>query len=152
MDTKKQIEAALIAAEKDRKWLADASGYSYYSVRDCLAPEGKKLSKRMFTAFMDAIARARAAEAASPTENLPDRITLLVDPEKHALWDAAAKASDAPTTSAWAVDHLNAAAEEWARSRELQLLPPYAADHGDGENKPSRGSGTYPSGRSKPLR
>ena len=121
MDTKKQIEDALRAIGKDRKWLADQSGYSYFSVRDCLAPEGKKLSKRMHANFMAAIQAQQSASEEPPQPNLPDRITLEVAPEKYELWDQAA--TDARlTTKQWAIHELNRAAREWQEEQRLRSL------------------------------
>lgn len=150
MDTKKQVEAALLLANQDRKWLAEATGYSYFSVRDCLAPEGKKLSKRMFSAFMEAISKEIGnpnPAASEPT--LPDRITLFVDPEKRIVWEAAASADNGKTTSVWAVEKINEAAEAWASTQGIKLLPQYAADAADGENTPSQGHVQYPKKRGK---
>jgi len=55
MDTKERIDARLAALGKDRQLLADQTGYSYFSVRDSLAPAGKPLSKRMERAFSETL-------------------------------------------------------------------------------------------------
>jgi len=113
VDTKKQIEAALSEIGKDRNWLAEASGYSYFSVRDCLAPKGKNLSKRMFGKFMEVIARHKAEDSPTPEPYLPDRITLLCTPEQRDNYEKAAQKAEL-TSSAWAVSELDKAADVWA--------------------------------------
>ena len=144
---------------KDRAWLSQVSGRKPDSIRVALAKNApaSKRSPLIQKALSDPIERAEAekreAEKTPPSApSLPDRITLFVEPEKHALWDAAAKAdATAPNTAAWAVAKLNAAAAAWASSREIHLLD-RVADAADGENSPSRGATTYPDGRSKRSR
>lgn len=113
MDRKHLIDEKLAALGKDRKWLAEQTGYSYFSVRDCLAPDGKKLSKRMCTAFLAAIEREEQSAAEPPAPPLlPDRITLEVHPTTMERWNSAA-ASQGETTRQWAISELNRAAEAW---------------------------------------
>ena len=114
MDPKKEIDDLLETIGKDRRWLAEQSGYSYYSVRDCLAPDGKKLSPRMHAALKAAIekhlAASEAESAAAP--QLPDRLTIEAHPRIVAAWDAAAK-GEGQTTKEWAIQELNRAAAAW---------------------------------------
>jgi hypothetical protein len=118
MDTKQTITHRLETLGLTRKWLGDTTGYSYYSVRDCLAPDGKKLSNRMAAAFLAAIEAEEQARATPPPPPiLPDRITLEVPPEKMTRWDEAAKGTDYPHTKAWAIAELNRAAEAWHREQ-----------------------------------
>lgn len=114
MDPKKEIDDLLETIGKDRRWLAEQSGYSYYSVRDCLAPDGKKLTSRMHGALMAAIEKHRASldpeNTAAP--QLPDRLTIEAHPRIVAAWDAAAK-GEGQTTKEWAIQELNRAASAW---------------------------------------
>lgn len=119
MNPKQQIEHELNRIDKDRKWLADASGYSYFSVRDCLAPEGKKLSARMFKAFMDAIQLFKSGgQPTQPEPTLPDRITICVPPEKMDRYIQAALPKDLKT---WTIQELDKAADAWAASRPRNI-------------------------------
>lgn len=49
------VDARLRAMGKDRRWLAERTGYTYFTVRDCLAPNGKGISERMAVAFAKAL-------------------------------------------------------------------------------------------------
>ncbi len=117
MDAKKQIDDALSEIGKDRKWLAEVSGYSYFSVRDCLAPDGKKLSTRMERAFREAIQSIKDTMGAPPP--LPDRITLEVHPYRMNAYLAASIAENQDVKS-WAIDKLNDAAERWRMEQDAQ--------------------------------
>ncbi len=73
--TSEEIDGKLKELGKDRRWLADVTGYAYESVRDCLAPEGKGLSPRMASAMVKAITTAEASadgvlEAFTPAERV----------------------------------------------------------------------------------
>lgn len=130
MDTKKQVEQALTQVGKDRKWLAEASGYSYFSVRDCLAPEGKKLSARMFAAFMKAIADSKQdAPLAGPV--LPDRITISVEPARMDTY-LEASAHARMDLKAWAIHELDRAAKEWIRLKNHKSLTAVAEERHPG--------------------
>jgi hypothetical protein len=113
VDTKKQIDDGLVRIGKDRRWLAEKSGYSYFSVRDCLAPEGKKLSNRMRERFLDEIRKEETSESLSISAPAPpDRITVEVDPERMGKYcEAAAYARQ--DLKSWAINELNRAADAW---------------------------------------
>jgi hypothetical protein len=88
------IDARLRAIGRDRKWLAAATGYTYFSLRDCLAPQGKGVSPRMAAAIEQALARE---------ENLrPLAMEEFSQADKKAI---AAKAAEEgfPSSSAWVV-------------------------------------------------
>lgn len=120
MDIKQQIDEKLGTIGKDRKWLAEATGYSYFSVRDCLAPDGKKLSSRMHASFLAAIAREEQQQSQPLAQSLPDRITLEVPPSTMKRWEAAAKAEN-ETTREWAITELNRAAEAWHAMQTIKV-------------------------------
>lgn len=136
-----EMDVRLKKLGKDRAWLSQVSGRKPDSIRVALAKNAPAAKRSILIqkALSDAIELETAAQKKpAPEANLSNSIILTVAPEKYALWDGAAKAEQADTTADWAVEKLNAAAEEWAKSRELHL---YAAD---GENLPSP--------RSKPQR
>lgn len=117
VDTKKQVEVALEGCGQNRRWLATATKYSYFSVRDCLAPDGKKLSKRMFQAFMAAIAKESALPKQLPQE-LPDRISIEVEPEKRKLYVRVSQSEKYPDVSEWMIAELDKAAKKWAAAKQ----------------------------------
>jgi hypothetical protein len=155
VDYKKNITERLALLGHDRKWLAQHSGYSYLSVRDCLAPAGKKLSTRMLTAFLAVIERKEAENAAaqaltSPTTDtgntadpLPDRITLEIDSQRHDQWAAAAASTGKPLKP-WAIAELDKAAEVW--HLEKQENPPHlkVAENSQHYPRPSNGTSGAP--------
>jgi len=113
MDTKERIDARLTALGKDRQWLADQTGYSYFSVRDSLAPAGRPLSKRMERAFCEALEALEQVTQLAPS--LPDRVTLEVTSAEYDAYSEAALAQK-QTLKRWAVEELNKAAEAFKRS------------------------------------
>jgi hypothetical protein len=107
MDTKEAIDSKLTALGKDRQWLATATGYSYFSVRDSLAPQGRPLSARMEKAFVEAIGREEQARAV--VVELPERITLEVSSEEYDAFNRASL-EKMQTVKEWALHELNRAA------------------------------------------
>lgn len=142
-----EIAERLKGIRKDRAWLSAASGRKPDSIRVALAPKApaSKRSELLQKALSDAIEREESIQKSSPepppAPETPDKITLFIDPIRYRVYEAAAL-SDSKTTSHWAVQQLDKAADEWARTQQLHT---YAADAGDGENLPSLGSVTYPS-------
>ena len=93
------IDARLRAIGRDREWLAKATGYTYFTIRDCLAPKGKGVSPRMAEAIELALARE---------ENLrPLPMEEFSQAEKKAI---AAKAAEEgfPSSSSWVVAKIRA--------------------------------------------
>ena len=119
MDTKKHIEDELQRIGKDRRWLAEKSGYSYFSVRDCLAPDGKKLSTRMMSRFLEEI--RKHDEQLEKLEAAPDRITVEVSSERLDRYLEAADLAD-QQLKPWIISELNKAAEEWLAKKNQSGL------------------------------
>ena len=120
---------------KDRRWLAEKSGYSYFSVRDCLAPEGKKLSKRMRDRFLEEIRKEELGDASSAATLVPpDRITVEVDPERMGKYLEAANYAHQDFKS-WAIHELNRAADEWFAEKNRAKINIVADDVKSPENK-----------------
>jgi hypothetical protein len=128
VDTKKEIDDELVRIGKDRRWLAEKSGYSYFSVRDCLAPEGKKLSKRMRDRFLEEIRKEDAGDS-PPAATLipPDRITVEVDPERMGKYMEAANYAH-QDFKAWAIHELNRAADAWLAEKNRAKMNIVADD------------------------
>lgn len=124
MDTKERIDARLAALGKDRQWLADQTGYSYFSVRDSLAPAGKPLSKRMERAFCETLEALEKVLREAP--ELPDRLTLEVTPAEYDAYSEAAL-SQHQTLKRWAIDELNKAAESYQKLRRYETHEEWAA-------------------------
>lgn len=128
MDTKKQIDDELARIGKDRRWLAEKSGYSYFSVRDCLAPEGKKLSKRMRDRFLEEIRKEEAGDATPVVASTPpDRITVEVDPERMKRYCEAADYARQDLKS-WTIHELNRAADAWLAEKNRANISIVADD------------------------
>jgi hypothetical protein len=110
---KSAIDKRLRAIGKDRQWLAAATGYTYFTIRDCLAPNGKKLSARMLAAIESAIAAQTSAPPASVIVPIEAPVS-----STHS-WNRAAADAGIPTHQ-WAARVLDQAAarEQTARVAE----------------------------------
>jgi hypothetical protein len=88
------IDARLRALGKDRRWLATATGYKLTTIRDCIAPQGKGVSRRMATAIQEAL---EAEEAKAPVP-----LNEFTPAERKAIEHEAA-AEGFPSPHAWIV-------------------------------------------------
>jgi hypothetical protein len=107
-----------------RQWLAQESGRKESSISSAFAPNAAphKRSDHLQRALSDAIkAEENRRQSPPKPDQLPDRISLEVPPEKYELWDQAA--TDARlTTKQWAIHELNRAAREWQEEQRLRSL------------------------------
>ena len=117
-----EMKARLKSLEKDRHWLAAASGRPYDSIRVALAKNAPpaKRSSLLQKALSDAIEKEEAARLASksfPPQPRLDNITLFVDPVKRLTYENAAAASPQKSFTPWAIEQLDKAAAAWAASK-----------------------------------
>lgn len=123
-----EIDKRLAAIGKDRAWLAENTPYSADYIRTVLAPNSKRRTERVMEIISLAIEREESAitatlqqtSASQTADPLPDRITLEIPSTTHDLWSSVAN-SKGKMLKTWAIDELNAAAEEWHQSRQLRV-------------------------------
>lgn len=98
MELKRRIDRDLLAIGRNRQWLAAVTGYSYFTVRDSLAPSKVKLSNRMAKAFTRAIDNERIARANH--DRARGRIAFAIAPHVLAQFHKRARAQN-QTLATW---------------------------------------------------
>ena len=107
-----EIDQRLKTIGKDRRWLALASGRSWNSIRNALAPNAaaSQRSRHLQQALSQAIESEEQRQAAGVLDSPPvNQIVLRADSARFAAWNGAALAKG-QTVAAWAASALDAAA------------------------------------------
>jgi hypothetical protein len=156
MITFENIDEHLKSLDKNRSWLAEASGRSPSSIRSALAPNApeKQRSPLLLKALTDAIVREQDLQRAQPfplPATLPDRITIECTPEERREWERAAMLPPSPQPlDEWIHGTLNHAAEHWLATRGLDVAEAHDGDTQPAGNAKPTTPTIYP-GKNKPT-
>jgi hypothetical protein len=126
-----EIDERLKKLGKTRVWLAETTKRSAGSIRSALATNAQKKhrSDLLQKALSDAIeAEEQKSQVSTPAfANVPDRITVEVDPERMDKYcEAAAYARQ--DLKSWAVYELNRAADAWLAEKNRSNISIVADD------------------------
>lgn len=136
------VDPRLAALGKDRRWLAEQTGYSYDSLRNLLAPKrAHQITERMLSTMRRAIEdeEARQAEATpelskAPRELAPGVFNLFRTPEELDRADRASRIVKAPSLVQFCRDVIEAEADRILEDEEKRLK---------GQNGKSAGAPLY---------